>query len=332
MRIGVFGAGAVGGYVGGCLAASGAEVVLVGRAPRMAALRCDGLWLTDLDGRDSRTRAFVASDDPRALAGCTLILVTVKSAATGEASRTLAPVLAPGSTVLSLQNGLRNAARLAWTLPRVEVLAGMVPFNLVTGPDGRHHRATSGRIAADIRAARFAPVFARAGLPLDLRTDMEAVLWGKLLLNLNNAVNALSGLPLRAELAQRDYRRALALAQTEALALLRAEGRVRPAQLTPLPPGLLPRLLALPDPLFRRLAGAMLRIDPTARSSMADDLDAGRASEIDWINGEVVALAGRLDRQAPVNARLCALIRAGHRPIAAAALLAELRKAAATRP
>ncbi|RLL65092.1 2-dehydropantoate 2-reductase [Paenirhodobacter hankyongi] len=328
MRIGVFGAGAVGGHVGGCLALAGAEVVLVGRAPKMAALRRDGLRVSDLDGRDGRTRACLATDDPRALAGCDLVLVTVKSAATEAAGRALAPVLAPHAVVVSLQNGLGNAARLSAALPGITVLAGMVPFNVITGPGGRHHRATAGRIAVDARAAAFAPVFARAGLPLDLRRDMEAVLWGKLLLNLNNAVNALSGLPLRAELAQRDYRRALALAQTEALALLRREGRVRPARLTPLPSTLVPRVLALPDPVFRRLAGAMLRIDPSARSSMADDLEAGRPPEIDWINGEVVALARRLGRRAPVNARLCALIREGRRPIAAAALLADLRAAA----
>jgi 2-dehydropantoate 2-reductase len=325
--VGVFGAGAVGGYVGGCLAAAGVPVVLVGRAARMAALRESGLRLTDLGGGERFTRAFRATDDPSALAGADLVLVAVKSAQTAEAGRALAPVLRPGATVLNLQNGVRNAGSLAAALPGVGILSGMVPFNVVAGPGGLLHRATSGRIAVDRAVAPFAPLFARAGLPLDLRDDMEAVLWGKLLLNLNNPVNALSGLPLKAELSLRDYRRAVALAQDEALALLKAEGRVRPAQLAALPPSLVPTVLRLPDPVFRRLAAGMLAIDDSARSSMADDMDADRPTEVDWINGEVAALARRLGRRAPVNETLCALVHAGRRPIPAPELLDRLRAA-----
>jgi 2-dehydropantoate 2-reductase len=57
----------------------------------------------------------------------------------------------------------------------------------------------------------------------------------------------------------------------------------------------------------------MLTIDPHARSSMSDDLAAGRATEIDWINGEVVRLAQRVGRTAPVNQRLCELVREAER-------------------
>ena len=90
-------------------------------------------------------------------------------------------------------------------------------------------------------------------------------------------------------------------------------------------------LLRLPDALFARLARKMLAIDPSARSSMADDLAAGRRTEVDWINGEVVRLAQRLGRQAPVNARLVALVKAAENDGACwsgEALLAELRASA----
>lgn len=161
---------------------------------------------------------------------------------------------------------------------------------------------------------------------------MRPVQWAKLLFNLNNAINALANLPLKAELSQRAYRRCLAMAQSEALGLLAAAG-LRAAKLTPLPAAWIPRLLALPDGLFARVGGRMLAIDPLARSSMSDDLAAGRATEVDWINGEVVRLAGRLGCVAPVNARLCALVhdaerRAARPAWAGEALLAELRRAA----
>ena len=75
---------------------------------------------------------------------------------------------------------------------------------------------------------------------------------------------------------------------------LMAAARIQPARLTPLPPHWIPRLMRVPDPLFRRLANRMRAIDPLARSSMWDDLEAGRTTEIDWINGEVIRLDGAL--------------------------------------
>ena len=71
--------------------------------------------------------------------------------------------------------------------------------------------------------------------------------------------------------------------------------------------------LRLPDWLFRRVARQMVAIDPLARSSTWEDLEAGRPTEVDWINGEVVRLAETLGRTAPVNARLVALVKAAER-------------------
>ena len=75
-------------------------------------------------------------------------------------------------------------------------------------------------------------------------------------------------------------------------------------------PGLLPTLLRLPDALFTRVAATMLRIDPQARSSMWEDLQAGRRTEVDYLNGAVVTLARSLGLTAPANERLVALVRA----------------------
>ncbi|WP_315857052.1 ketopantoate reductase C-terminal domain-containing protein, partial [Burkholderia contaminans] len=90
----------------------------------------------------------------------------------------------------------------------------------------------------------------------------------------------------------------------------------RPPRLTPLPAGWLPAVLDLPDPAFRVLGGRMRAIEPLARSSMSDDLASGRATEVEWINGEVVRLAAHFGGQAPVNARLCALVHDAERAAA----------------
>ncbi|MBN8510848.1 MAG: 2-dehydropantoate 2-reductase [Burkholderiales bacterium] len=328
----VYGAGHIGCYVGARLAAAGARVTLIGRARVVDELRRNGLGYSDYLGRRGEVpaAALQLGTGPEAAAGAALVLVCVKSGSTAEVAALLGTVLAPGTVVLSLQNGLHNAEVLARRLPACAVLAGMVPFNVVPLAPGRYHQATQGQLDARRHEAlvRWQPLFARAGLALALHDDMPAVQWGKLLLNLNNPINALSGLPIRAMLHDTAFRRCMALAQQEALAILRAAG-IRPARMTPLPPRWVPALLRLPDALFLRLAQRMLAIDPHARSSMADDLDKGRVSEVDFINGEIVALARRLGREAPVNARLVALMReaeAGARKVwTGPQLLARLR-------
>lgn len=335
----IYGAGAIGCYLGGRLLAGGSAVGLIGRARIGEDLSRHGLTLSHYDGRRWQVPASAVafSAAPAAAADAALVLVTVKSGATAEAAAELAGVLRPGTVVVSFQNGLGNAGILRTALPQQVVLAGMVPFNVVSRGPGAFHQASEGGLEVEDAAALqpFLGDFAKAGLALARHRDMLPVQWGKLLLNLNNAINALADLPLRDELGQRAYRRCLALAQEEALALLKQAGIV-PARLTPLPPHWLPSLLRLPDLLFSVLARRMLAIDPLARSSMADDLAAGRPTEIDWLNGEVVRLAERLGARAPVNERLCALMRAAEssatRPAwPAAALLAELQAAAETK-
>jgi 2-dehydropantoate 2-reductase len=233
---------------------------------------------------------------------------------------------------VSLQNGLRNTAVLRQRLPGRTVLAGMVAFNVVRLGEGRFHRGTAGAVEVQDHPGLdpLAAAFARAGLPLARRADLTAVQTAKLLLNLNNAVNALSGLPLRTELSQRDYRRCLALAYREALAVCRAAD-LRVGRVNGLPAPLMPVLLGLPDPVFALAARRSLAMDRHARSSTWDDLEAGRPTEVDHINGEIVALAAEHGRTAPVNARLTALVHdaetGGRRDWTGPELLSLLRRA-----
>ena len=334
-KIVIYGAGSIGCYVGGRLLAGGSDVSFIGRAHITDQLRHQGIMLS----RHDESRWHVSpeqidvSTDPAAAASADLVLVTVKSAATATAAAELADVLRPGTIVVSFQNGMGNADVLRAALPQSTVLEGMVPFNVVERGPGAFHQGSAGEL--EIRHAPamqpFVDAFSKAGLPLIQHADMLPVQWAKLLLNLNNAINALANRPLKEELSQRAYRICLGMAQREALALLK-RADIRPARLTPLPASWIPRVLGLPDAWFERLGRRMLTIDPLARSSMSDDLAAGRATEIDWINGEVVRLAQRLGQTAPVNERLCELVReagqADMRPSwSGEALLAEMRAA-----
>jgi 2-dehydropantoate 2-reductase len=314
-RIAIYGAGMIGNYLGGRLH-DHARVRFIARPPMAATLKECGLTVSDLNGH----RQHIAPDaldvhtQPETARDAELVLVTVKSSATMDVGHELSEVIAPGTPVISFQNGVRNAAELRASLPGHSVLAGMVPFNVTQPEPGHFHQGSSGALMVERSAAfePFLPAFAASGLAPQLQDDMHAVLWAKLLINLNNPLNALSGLPLRDELAQRTWRRCLALLQREGLQILEATG-IRPAQLTALPARWLPSVLSLPDAMFHRIAARMLAIDPLARSSTWDDLQAGRRTEVDYINGEIVALATSKGLRAPVNARVVALIRDAER-------------------
>lgn len=312
-RILVMGAGSVGCYVGGCLQAAGAHVDLVGRPRVLQALAQHGLHLSDRDGKDHRLPPERLHLHETVPAGATpdLVLLCVKSGATESAAQTLVQQLPARTPVLSLQNGLNNATRAAEVAPALQWQAGMVPFNIAELGPGHYHRGTDGQLAATDHASlrALSALFVQAGLPLALHTDLRPVQLGKLLLNLNNPVNALSGLPLRAQLLTSRHRRQFASVMQEALTLMRQAG-TEPAQVTPLPWNQLIRVLRLPTPLFRLVASRMLRVDPKARSSMADDLNAGRPTEIDVLSGEIVRLAASLGANAPENAALVQAIRA----------------------
>ncbi len=312
----VMGAGSVGCYIGGLTQLAGVPVHFVGRPRVLAALRKQGLHLTDQDGLDRRIPALELRlhDAPPAGLKPDLVLLCVKSGATVEAATALGLTLPEGTPVVSLQNGIANADLARAAVPQLRWHAGMVPFNIAELAPGHYHRGTGGALAAqgssaDAALAAWQTALARVGMRLQLHADLAPVQWGKLLLNLNNPVNALSGRPLREELLQRGYRRVLAALQQEALDLLDATGRPV-AQLTPLPPRRLLALLRMPTFVFRLAAARMLRIDAKARSSMADDLAQGRTTEIDALCGEVVRLAEGLGRQAPLNARMLGLVQA----------------------
>ncbi len=314
MHIGVMGAGAIGGYLGGRLAAAGQRVTLVGRAALGEALAAEGLHLAGLDG--TREHRPLSDDlryttDPAALADCDAVLVCVKGGDTEAVGATLAGILPPGALVVSCQNGLRNPERLSAALPEAVVLAGMVSFNVVRRGTSLT-QTTSGPVAIgqhDGQEARLLAALQSTGLPCLSHPDMVGVLWGKLQFNLNNALNALSGLPLREQLSDREFRRLLADVMREGLAAQRAAG-ITPRRLGKMLPRLTPWVLPLPDWLFFRLSAAMLQIDPQARSSMWDDLSQGRENEIDLLNGEIVALGAAHGVPTPLNTRIVSLVKA----------------------
>jgi len=301
----IAGAGAVGGFVGGLLAGAGRAVRLLGRETAMRELAEQGLRITDRDGLDRRVApsAFTAGADPSVLRNACLVLVTVKGGDTAAMGGLLAAHLPPAVPVVSLQNGVANAPHLRAALPDNPVLAGMVPYN-VTRPEPNHlHRGSSGKLRIEAGNAPIVRELTAPGLEIVEEKDIEAVLWGKLIINLNNALNALSGLPLRDQLRARRWRRLLAAQIEEALPVLRMAG-IRAKSPVAAPLGALPLLLRLPTLPFE-----IVKMDAKARSSMWDDLERRRPTEIDLLQGEILALARRHGMETPVIAGVTAAVK-----------------------
>jgi 2-dehydropantoate 2-reductase len=331
-RIAVLGAGSVGCLIGGCWQVPGLPVSFIGR-PRIARDIADhGLTVSDYSG----WQAHFAPDQvdyttgPERLREAAIIALTVKSAATADAAREIAAHGREGALVISFQNGISNVDVLKRELgDRFEVVRGMVPYNCAYLSEGRFHKGVAGAsLYAEDRpeTRQLAERIDGGPAALELSDDMLGIAWGKLLINLNNATNALSGRPLLQQVRERDYRRVFAAAMREGLRILKRAG-IKPAKVGAVGPRLMPLVIDSPDWLFNNVFIRSWKIDAKARSSMSDDLAQGRKTEVDYINGELVALADRLGMDAPINRRIVELIRAaeaGAKPLGPAALRREV--------
>src|SRR3989475_2664651 len=310
----VAGAGSIGCFVGGMYAAAGRRVALLARPRVIEEIEANGLRLTSFEGFEKRiaSNQLTLSGDPSILGDTGVVLVTVKSADTAGIADIIAQHAPADAVIVSLQNGVGNVSVLRQRVPGRRVMAGMVPFNVIAPGEGRFHRATSGDIVIEQDEAATANKLSVPGLKLRSSPDMTGVQWGKLLVNLNNALNALADLPLRQQLAQRAWRSLFADQIAEGLAAVRAEG-IKPVSSTPVPAGLTPHLLRLPDPIFAMLLGGTMKIDPEARSSMWEDLQRGRRTEIDHLQGVITEIAERRGLKAPLSRRIVELIRQAER-------------------
>jgi 2-dehydropantoate 2-reductase len=308
--IGIAGAGSIGCFVGGMLAAGGKRVTLLARPRVIAEIEANGLRLTSFDGADQKLAAnkLALSENPNAFADAAVVLVTVKSADTAGMAEIVAKHAPADAVIVSLQNGVSNVALLREKLPGRRVLGGMVPYNVIALGEGRFHRATSGAIVIEQDDAGTASSLSVPELKMRATDNITGVQWGKLLFNLNNALNALANLPLRRQLAQRSWRRLYADQVAEALAAIKAEG-IKPVSTAPLPVSWMPPLLRLPDALFDVVLGRTMKIDPEARSSMWEDLQRGRRTEIDYLQGVITEIADRRGLAVPLSRRIVELIR-----------------------
>lgn len=296
------GAGAVGSFYGAMLARAGQRVVMIGRRPHVEAIQRDGLKL-DMAGQVETLRA-EASAELAAVQGADLVLFCVKSTDTDKVASELAPLLERHAVVLSLQNGVENAATIARHARQTVVPAVVYVATAMAGPgivkhfgrgdlvigalnaDARHD-ATVSAVLRDL-----VPLFGAAGVKVTISNDVMAELWSKLMVNCAyNAISALAQAPyarLAAQPEVRDIQRAIV---REVVALAQAEG---------IGLHLEPSLQAM-----ERIAIAM----PAQLSSTAQDMARRKPSEIDHLNGFIARRGCELGVAVPINQTLTALVK-----------------------
>lgn len=279
MRVAVMGAGGIGAYVGGRLAAAGEDVAFIARGRQLDAMRSTGLRLESPLGNIHLT-SINASDRPADVGPVDLVLFTVKLWDTDTAALALAPLIAPHTRVLSLQNGIDSVDLIARRVPREQVVGGVIYVvahvvepGFIRSPGGISRMVVDGKAGdAVIMGLQTASTRAR-GLGLELTDNISAAIWEKFVrLSAFSAATSLIRSTCGPILANRESRELIRLLLDEAIMVAAATGnRVRK--------GFAEESMSLFD-----------RLPEGARASMAEDLDHGRRLELPWLSGRVHAL------------------------------------------
>lgn len=291
MRVAVMGAGAVGCYFGGMLARAGHEVVLIGRPAHVEAVTAHGLRLETAEFDEQVP--VIGSTDPAAAADADVVLICVKSSDSESAASLLRPQLRDDAVVLSLQNGLDNAARMEAVLGRPVQAAVVYVATEMAGPGHvRHHGCGELVLDAGEIGERMRDLFEPAGVPVHLVPDVRVALWAKLAANCGwNALSAATDRPYGWLAEVEAMPEVVADAVAECRAVAAADG------------------VDLPESVFDDVA-SLARSMPGQRSSTAQDLARHRPTEIDHLNGYVARRGRELDVPTPVNRLLFSLVRA----------------------
>lgn len=291
LHIAVMGAGAVGCYYGAMLARAGHTVTLIARPAHVQAIeQQQGLWLESaaFTGRVPLR----ATTEASAVKDAQLVLFCTKSTDTESAGRDMAPHLAPGAVVWSLQNGVDNAPRLAAVLGQPVVPVVVYVAAAMAAPGHVCHLGR-GELLVEPHPvhAPLLAALAQAGVTVQESNDVRQALWAKLVLNcVYNPLSAITDLSYGPLLASAGVEQVVRNIVQECLSVAHASGIALPADT-------LDKVL--------QLAATM----PQQKSSTAQDLARGKRSEIDHLNGFIVQEGARLGIPTPVNQLLHTLVR-----------------------
>ena len=302
MRMAVVGAGGIGGYFGGRLAAGGHDVSFLARGAHLQAIRENGLFVESVQG-DFVVPDAVATDDPFQVGPVDLVLLAVKTWQLDDAIGLLPPLLGPQTAVLTTQNGVEAPDQVARVVGRSSVLPGVAKiFARIAGPGRIRHSGGPASLsfaewddAPSARVEQLRGAFTAAGIATPAPDSVWSEVWAKFLFvvplgGLGAALDATVG-ELRNTPAQRQL-------LEDAMREIEAVGRANEVD--------------LPTDI---VTGTMAFVDQQpveATTSLQRDLLAGHPSELDAWTGAVVRLGTQVDIPVPLHRLLMAVLIARH--------------------
>ncbi len=300
MKLAIVGPGALGCLLAALLREAGEDVSLVDYRPdRVARLNRDGIQVHTLEGGHRLVKAPIGLAPE--VGACDATIIAVKAYQTATAAQALPVLMSAGGLALTLQNGLGNLEELARAAGPERLLAGVGLLGVTRTGEGRIVYAGQGAIFIGVPAgsrvsstevAALAEILRHAGLPCQAREDIEAVLWEKLVINAGiNPLTALLRVPNGALLELPPAWELAVAAATETQAVATAAGLT---------------LTGDPEARLRQVCTATA----ANRSSMLQDVLAGRPTEIEALNAQVAKLGQALGVPTPVNHFLTQLVRA----------------------
>lgn len=292
MRIAVVGAGGVGGYFGGRLAAAGEEVTFIARGAHLQAIRERGLKIESKAAGDVSLPPGAATDYPASVGPVDAVLFCVKLYDVDAAAKASLPLIGPDTVVVSLQNGVDAEARMAAILGPEHVAGGVAEIGAnISEPGTILHKSPFARMVfgalegqPDPRLERLCEACKAAGIDASVSDDIEAALWLKFVMLASfAAVTCLLRRPAEAIRDDGDIRATYIAALREVEAVARAKG------------------VKLPDGVVERTTGFLDGMPDGMKSSMLVDLEQGRRLELEHLSGAVVRFARELDIPVPVH-------------------------------
>jgi 2-dehydropantoate 2-reductase len=308
MRVGIIGAGAVGGVIAALLSRAGHEVEVTARGDNLEAIRTGGLRLTGAWGE--HTAPVLAGG--RLSRSPDLAIVATKATDAERALRDNAEWLS-GIPVVVVQNGMRGVTTARAVLRHSDVIGGLAMFAASYLGPGQVSVTTAGAtyLGNDDPGleVQYAAGILGAAMPVTVTHNFAGAQWSKLVVNQINALPAITGLSVQATIADRRLRRVLTKSMQEAVRVSLASG-VRFARLQGLSHGLLALFRRLPAPLAQALPLMMKwRMGSTPNpGSTLQSIRRGQKTEIDYLNGAVVEAGRGVSVPTPVNAAITAMV------------------------
>ena len=290
MRVAVIGAGGVGGYYGGRLAAAGLDVSFLARGAHLAALKAHGLRVDSPLG-DLRLPRVTATDTAGRIGAVDVALFCVKLYDTASTALQIAPLIGPDTIILCLQNGVDGPALLAELHGAARVVPGTVyVVSEIAGPGHIRHsgvdRPIIGAVAgtAGDRVHTLVDAWRAAGSEAETSDQIHIEIWRKFTrLSAFSAICCACRQPVSAILHDQEVRDLFLAALDEAIAVGRATG------------------VDLPDGFAAESLGLLAAMTPDSKPSMLRDLEAGRRMELPWLSGTIVRLGARHGVPTPVH-------------------------------